>query len=233
MKGLAPNVSKIFSSVSKLECIKPFVLVGGTALSLQLGTRLSEDLDFMRWKTDKNDRLEIDWPGIKRGLETIGKVEHVDILGFDHALFTVDGVKLSFYAAPRKKLSAMREITIQNNLKVADVVSIGAMKMETMSRRSRFRDYYDLYSVLKAGANLREMVAMAISHSGYMLKEKNLLAILSNGERFRKEGKFKQLAPIYDVTAADIQACITEEIKKMRDKGASTAAVGELDSQTS
>ena len=127
----------------------------------------------------------------------------------------------------------MREITIQNNLKVADVVSIGAMKMETMSRRSRFRDYYDLYSVLKAGANLREMVAMAISHSGYMLKEKNLLAILSNGERFRKEGKFKQLAPIYDVTAADIQACITEEIKKMRDKGASTAAVGELDSQTS
>ena len=163
MKGLAPNVSKIFSSVSKLECIKPFVLVGGTALSLQLGTRLSEDLDFMRWKADKNDRLEIDWPGIKRGLETIGKVENVDILGFDHALFIVDGVKFSFYAAPRKKLPAMREITIQNNLKVADVVSIGAMKMETMARRSRFRDYFDIYSVLKAGADFGKMVAMAIS----------------------------------------------------------------------
>ena len=230
MKGLAPNVSKIFSSVSKLECIKPFVLVGGTALSLQLGTRLSEDLDFMRWKADKNDRLEIDWPGIKRGLETIGKVENVDILGFDHALFIVDGVKLSFYAAPRKKLPAMREITIQNNLKVADVVSIGAMKMETMARRSRFRDYFDIYSVLKAGADFEKMVAMAISHSGYTLKEKNLLAILSNGERFCKEDNFKQLSPIYDVTAADIQAYITDEIKTMRDKGASGAAVERVDS---
>lgn len=230
MKGLAPNVSKIFSSVSKLECIKPFVLVGGTALSLQLGTRLSEDLDFMRWKTDKNDRLEIDWPGIKRGLETIGKVENVDILGFDHALFIVDGVKLSFYAAPRKRLPAMREITIQDNLKVADVVSIGAMKMETMARRSRFRDYFDIYSVLKAGADFEKMVAMAISHSGYTLKEKNLLAILSNGERFCKEDNFKQLSPIYDVTAADIQAYITDEIKKMRDEGASGAAVEKLDS---
>ena len=230
MKGLAPNVSKIFSSVSKLECIKPFVLVGGTALSLQLGTRLSEDLDFMRWKADKNDRLEIDWPGIKRGLETIGKVENVDILGFDHALFIVDGVKLSFYAAPRKRLPAMREITIQDNLKVADVVSIGAMKMETMARRSRFRDYFDIYSVLKAGADFEKMVAMAISHSGYTLKEKNLLAILSNGERFCKEDNFKQLSPIYDVTAADIQACITDEIKKMRDEGASGAAVEKLDS---
>ena len=230
MKGLAPNVSKIFSSVSKLECIKPFVLVGGTALSLQLGTRLSEDLDFMRWKADKNDRLEIDWPGIKRGLETIGKVENVDILGFDHALFIVDGVKLSFYAAPRKKLPAMREITIQDNLKVADVVSIGAMKMETMARRSRFRDYFDIYSVLKAGADFEKMVAMAISHSGYTLKEKNLLAILSNGERFCKEDNFKQLSPIYDVTAADIQACITDEIKKMRDKDASGAAVEKVDS---
>ena len=230
MKGLAPNVSKIFSSVSKLECIKPFVLVGGTALSLQFGTRLSEDLDFMRWKADKNDRLEIDWPGIKRGLETIGKVENVDILGFDHALFIVDGVKLSFYAAPRKRLPAMREITIQDNLKVADVVSIGAMKMETMARRSRFRDYFDIYSVLKAGADFGKMVAMAISHSGYTLKEKNLLAILSNGERFCKEDNFKQLSPIYDVTAADIQACITDEIKKMRDKGASGAAVEKLDS---
>ena len=204
--------------------------MGGTALSLQLGTRLSEDLDFMRWKADKNDRLEIDWPGIKRGLETIGKVENVDILGFDHALFIVDGVKLSFYAAPRKRLPAMREITIQDNLKVADVVSIGAMKMETMARRSRFRDYFDIYSVLKAGADFGKMVAMAISHSGYTLKEKNLLAILSNGERFCKEDNFKQLSPIYDVTAADIQACITDEIKKMRDKGASGAAVEKVDS---
>ena len=46
MKGLAPTHAAGFEAVSKLDCIKPYLLVGGTALSLQMGTRQSEDLDF-------------------------------------------------------------------------------------------------------------------------------------------------------------------------------------------
>ncbi len=48
MSGLAPYTLRVFEAVSKLDCIKPYLLVGGTALSLQLGTRQSEDLDFMK-----------------------------------------------------------------------------------------------------------------------------------------------------------------------------------------
>ena len=47
MKGLAPHTLQVFEAVSKLDCIKSYLLVGGTALSLQMGTRQSEDLDFM------------------------------------------------------------------------------------------------------------------------------------------------------------------------------------------
>lgn len=43
MKGLAPKTEAIFEKISKLDCLRPYTLVGGTALSLQLGTRLSED----------------------------------------------------------------------------------------------------------------------------------------------------------------------------------------------
>ena len=39
MKGLAPHTLQVFEAVSKLDCIKPYLLVGGTALSLQMGTR--------------------------------------------------------------------------------------------------------------------------------------------------------------------------------------------------
>ena len=35
MKGLAPHTSRIFNAVSELECIKPYLLVGGTALPIQ------------------------------------------------------------------------------------------------------------------------------------------------------------------------------------------------------
>ena len=40
MKGLSPQIKTLFEQISKLECIKDYTL-GGAALSLQLGYRLS------------------------------------------------------------------------------------------------------------------------------------------------------------------------------------------------
>ena len=67
--GLAPQTSKLFDAVTRLDCIKPFVLVGGTALSLQLNARQSEDLDFMRWKRGPKDKLEVGWSNIKKATQ--------------------------------------------------------------------------------------------------------------------------------------------------------------------
>ncbi len=204
-KGLAPHTGKIFEGISKLECIKPFVLVGGTALSLQLHTRQSEDLDFMRWKSGKTDKLDIGWPSIEAELKTIGHIDDIDILGFDQVKFIVEGVKVSFYAAPRKRIPTMQEIPYLNNLRIADVNSIGIMRMETMMRRSKFRDYYDIYSILKNGGDIMTMIPAALEHSGYKIKTKNLMALLTNGELFKKDEDFEQLSPIYNVSSYDIQ----------------------------
>ena len=61
MNGLTKHTEKVFERISKLESIKPYLLVGGTALSLQIGKRLSEDLDFMKWKTGSQDKPEVVW----------------------------------------------------------------------------------------------------------------------------------------------------------------------------
>lgn len=211
--SLAPHTGRLIEAVSKLECIKPFTLVGGTALSIQLNTRQSEDLDFMRWKQGKNDTLDIGWPSIQRELETIGTVEDIQVAGFDQALFMVDGVKISFYAAPRKRIATMQEIPYMNNIRLADVESIGVMKMEAMMRRSKFRDYYDIYSILKNGTDINKLIPMALEHSGYKLRTKGLLAMLTNGELFSKDDLFAQLHPIYDVSAKDIEEYIKRAIK--------------------
>lgn len=204
MKFLAPNTSLIFEAVSKLECIKSYLLVGGTALSLQLGTRLSEDLDFMSWRKSKKEKREIDWPQIKKELESIGTVEKIDILDIDHVEYIVNGVKISFYANPNYS-PVIEEIPFMNNIRLADKVSIGAMKMEVMLRRSRFRDYYDIYSLLEAGVSLNEMIPIALKYSGHKLKSKNLMAMLTRGERFSTDSDFKNLSPIYDISTADIE----------------------------
>ena len=107
-KSLAPHTGRIIEAVSQLECLKPFVLVGGTALSIQLETRQSEDLDFMRWKQGAEDTFDIGWPKIEHELNTIGDVTDVQVLGFDQVLFIVEGVKISFYAAPRYRIPTMQ-----------------------------------------------------------------------------------------------------------------------------
>ena len=212
--SLAPQTGKLIEAVSRLECIKPFVLVGGTALSIQLKNRQSEDLDFMRWQQSKNDTLDIGWPAIQRELSQIGEVQDIQVVGFDQVLFIVNGVKISFYAAPRKRIPTMREIPYLNNIRLADVESIGVMKMEAMMRRSKFRDYYDIYSILKNGADIRKLIPMALKHSGHTLKTKGLLAILTNGELFRKDESFAMLQPVYDVNAVDIETYIKNLLQR-------------------
>lgn len=61
MKGLAPHTQQIFETISELDSIKSYLLVGGTALTLQINTRQSEDLDFMRWRTSKTEKMEVAW----------------------------------------------------------------------------------------------------------------------------------------------------------------------------
>ncbi|MBQ9215331.1 MAG: nucleotidyl transferase AbiEii/AbiGii toxin family protein [Prevotella sp.] len=217
MNGLSPQTSEIFEDISKLECIKPFFMVGGTALSLQLKTRLSEDLDFMRWKQGPKDKLEVGWPVIERELESLGKVEH-DVYGLDQVIFKVRGVKLSFYAAPRKQLPSMQPIVYKNNLRIADIRTIGALKMEVMLRRAKFRDYYDLYSILKSGVKIEELIPLALEHSGHKLKSKNLLSMITNGEFYKKDKDFLNLNPIYDVSAYDIQEYIKERLLEIKGK---------------
>lgn len=184
-------------------------------MSLQLGTRLSEDLDFMSWRKSKNEKREVDWPAIKKELETIGVIESCDILDIDHVEFVVNGVKLSFYANPNYS-PLQSEIAFLNNLRIADKVAIGAMKMEVMLRRSKFRDYYDIYSLLEADVDLSEMINLALKYSGHRLKSKNLIAMLTRSERFIPDSDFSTLKPVYSLTPRDIEERIKSALSAIR-----------------
>lgn len=203
INGITDDIRKIIVPLSHLDCIRPFVLAGGTALSIQIDHRQSEDLDFMLWKSHhKESALPIG--ELKRDLPSVGTVERFEILGFDHVLFVVNGVKLSFYSAPRERPDGMKEVPLVNNIRLADIRSIGAMKLEVMSRRQKFRDYYDIYSILKEGVDLWEILSLAQKHSRGFLKERVLLGMLLNDERFACEKGFARLSPRYDVTPSDI-----------------------------
>lgn len=212
MKGLALHTEAIIEKVSHLKCILPYYLVGGTALSLQIGHRLSEDLDFMRW-TDKD---EVDWVSIEKELSSTGEIQKTEIMSFEHVEFVVSEVKFSFYNCPKKN-PVRQVVPFMNNIRLADTDSIAIMKMETLLRRSKFRDYYDLYCIFrdKKDEEIKRLIDEALRYSGHKLKTKNLLSILTSGERFRNDGMFKQLDPIYPVTAEEIELSMRERFRSI------------------
>lgn len=139
-QGLTTNIENIIEQVAQLECIKPYILCGGTALAMQIGHRKSEDLDFMMWRISKTEKPEVNWNLIEKELkEKIGEIENFNMLGFDQVEFVVKGVKFSFFVSDNLS-PVTKPIDYLGNIRLADIESIMAMKMEVMLRRMKFRD---------------------------------------------------------------------------------------------
>ena len=86
-QGLTANIDAIIEQVAEMECIKPYILCGGTALAMQIGHRKSEDLDFMMWRKSKTEKPEVNWNAIEKELtEKVGEIENFNMLVLDALL---------------------------------------------------------------------------------------------------------------------------------------------------
>lgn len=212
-QGLTTNIEAIIEQVAQLECIKPYILCGGTALAIQIGHRKSEDLDFMMWRISKTEKPEVNWNAIERELkEKIGEIENFNMLGFDQVEFVVRGVKFSFFVSDNlSPVTAPTEYL--GNIRLADIESIMAMKMEVMLRRMKFRDYYDIYCMLQDGYSIHNGIEKALNLSRHRLSSKNIIAMLLGGQ-FIPDNNFATLEPKYDVTKEQIREYIMQKLKE-------------------
>lgn len=78
-KSLVDKTKKVIESISGMESIRPYILVGGTALSLQIKNRLSEDLDFMRWQQHNGEKMDIDIKSITKEVESGHIIDKINI----------------------------------------------------------------------------------------------------------------------------------------------------------
>lgn len=212
-QGLTTNIEAIIEQVAQLECIKPYILGGGTALAIQIGHRKSEDLDFMMWRISKTEKPEVNWNAIERELkEKIGEIENFNMLGFDQVEFVVKGVKFSFFVSDNlSPVTAPTEYL--GNIRLADIESIMAMKMEVMLRRMKFRDYYDIYCMLQEGYSIHNGIEKALNLSRHRLSSKNIIAMLLGGQ-FIPDNNFATLEPKYDVTKEQIREYTMQKLKE-------------------
>jgi len=211
-KGLTEKIDAIIEKVASLEGIKPYILGGGTALAMQIGHRKSEDLDFMMWRKSKTEKPEVDWTAIEKELiAKIGEVESFNMLGFDQVEFIVAGVKFSFYVS-NNYFPVSEPVPYLGNIRLADIYSIIAMKIEVMLRRMKMRDYYDIYAILKEGYDISKGIDAALKYSQHKLSTKNIVMMLLSN-RFISDENFEQLDPKYNVSKEEIRDYILQKLK--------------------
>lgn len=130
-----------------------FVLGGGTALALQLAHRKSFDFDFFSLSQIPKKLLEKLSQGLP--IENI-VVDTLDELTF----FTTGTIKITLLYYPFKPF--FEHVKTEAGLELFPVKEIALQKAYTIGRRGEYRDYFDLYTILKNGyINLKELIAGA------------------------------------------------------------------------
>jgi len=116
-----------------------FILVGGTAIALIIDHRNSIDFDLFSIKKFNNSN-------ILRKIQQNWVVEKIIIDEMDQLTVIVEGVKITFLYYPFKIQS---EINLDNIISIPSLKSLSAMKAYALARRSKWKDYVDLYFILK------------------------------------------------------------------------------------
>lgn len=142
----------LLKMVETCNFLENYVLVSGSALSLHLCHRKSEDLDFFTYD-DSFDKRQI--------FEYIKKFESKEILNqTDEQIdLLLDGVKVTFFNA---KWSFLKPFKIYR-FNLASVESIASMKVNVLFLRAKFRDYYDLYFLAKKVMSVKKIFECSLN----------------------------------------------------------------------
>lgn len=142
---LPGNTEKILALLSKNKAIQNAYLAGGTAVALQLGHRISYDLDFFTLLSFKEEALLGE-------IETIGKFK-LEKIAWRTIIGKFKDVKFSIFYY---KYPVLFPYQLFGKIKVLDLRDLSGMKIAAIASRGTKRDFVDLY-FLAQQVTLNEM----------------------------------------------------------------------------
>jgi predicted nucleotidyltransferase component of viral defense system len=120
------------------DYLKQFVLVGGTALALQIGHRKSVDLDLFTIQDFSTDEL---LPTLLQDYRLQPDMQMPQTL-----ICSIEDIKVDFI---RFKYPFIRPFVEIDGIKMLSVEDIAPMKLDAITGRGSKKDFYDLYYLLQ------------------------------------------------------------------------------------
>ena len=155
---VTPLLREILIHLMSVDVFADFRLVGGTALSLHRGHRMSVDIDLFTdadYNTINFDRIE----AFLRQHYPYVDTYNYNVIGFGKSYFVGnskdDAVKLDlFYTDP-----FIDEIVEVDNIRLASIEEIIAMKLDVILRTGRKKDFWDIHE-LREDYTIKDMFAL-------------------------------------------------------------------------
>lgn len=130
---------ELLEDLMQKQYLNDFVLVGGTALSLQIGHRKSVDLDLF---TD----VDMDTEYLQQQLENDYSDFIITLKRSNTLLSTINAVKVDLI---RFKYGFQYPFVIENGIRLANMKDIAPMKLDAIAGRGKKKDFFDLYFLMK------------------------------------------------------------------------------------
>jgi hypothetical protein len=130
---------------------KDYGLAGGTAIAFYIGHRRSIDLDLFTNKEFNNLALK---NKIKKNI----KIEKIIVDKLGEFTFISNKVKFTFFHYPYKIKFSKK---INNTIKLPDLLTLAAMKAYSLGHRAKWKDYVDLYFIIKDYFSVNRIIKKA------------------------------------------------------------------------
>lgn len=144
---IQPKLLELLKKIMSSDIFNGFNLVGGTSLALQLGHRISVDID-MFGNADINE-IEFVSQLSKFGNVTIIKKSKSIII------FSINGIKVDFVSY---NYPLLEDLIVFDNIRLVSDKDVAAMKLNAIAGRGSRKDFIDLYFLMKI-YTLREMLS--------------------------------------------------------------------------
>ena len=171
---------KLLKDLTEIVTIPEYYMIGGTALSLQMGLRESFDFDFCVPEQFNNELL----------LEELGKIGEVKVKQNQSGTCDVilNGVQVSFFYYPNKIINELMKPQEMPKLRMASILDIAIMKIVAIGGRGAKKDFFDLYNIInKCRISIKELAEGLIEKCGSKTNYVNIIMGLSYFEDAEQE----------------------------------------------
>jgi len=126
---------------------KEFYMVGGTAIALHIGHRLSIDFDLFKSGRIKPKAIITKFHKQKEALSVTLNIQ-------GQLNLNCRNVKFTFF---EYEFDVPHAVNIENAINIPELIDLAAMKAYALGRRSKWKDYVDLYFILKNHYSIAEI----------------------------------------------------------------------------